>query len=302
MGTLWTDTAGTAMSWWRIVSEVSPRVVTTEAMREARIAVIGDEVASQATISMLCGGNASSPYVTHLLLPPDAITAKVYAFRLYVSSETSRIGMRDAASISYSGTFETCAARMMELRPDLAVALGRRFPGLRNAAASWVVKSVALANLQFAMLSAIPGILPITAPFLPASSFADLIVLTKNQTMMVLRLGAIYGQRPGITTQVKEILSTVGAAFGWRSVARQAAGWVPAGAGVVLKGVIAWSGTVAVGKVAEAYYIRGVKPAASDVQAASREADSEAKDIASSIADDLLGGKSNADSNPSDDV
>jgi uncharacterized protein (DUF697 family) len=120
--------------------------------------------------------------------------------------------------------------------------------------------------------------------------------------MMVLRLGAIHGQRPGITTQVKEILSTVGAAFGWRTVARQAAGWVPAGAGVVLKGVIAWSGTVAVGKVAEAYYLRGVKLAASDVQAASREADSEAKEIASSIADDLLGGKSNVDSNPSDDV
>jgi hypothetical protein len=57
-----------------------------------------------------------------------------------------------------------------------------------------------------------------------------------------------------------------------------------------------------VGKVAEAYYIRGVKPAASDVQAASREADSEAKDIVTSIADDLLGGKSHSDSNPSDDV
>jgi hypothetical protein len=47
-----------------------------------------------------------------------------------------------------------------------------------------------------------------------------------------------------------------------------------------------------VGKVAEAYYLRGVKPAASDVQAASSEADSEAKSIATSIADDLLG-KSN---------
>jgi hypothetical protein len=73
---------------------------------------------------------------------------------------------------------------MMELRPDIAVALGRRFPGLRSAAAGWVIKSVALANLQFSMLSAVPGILPITAPFLPGSSFADLIVLTKNQTMM----------------------------------------------------------------------------------------------------------------------
>ena len=61
------------------------------------------------------------------------------------------------------------------------------------------------------------------------------------------------------------------------------------GAGVVLKGVIAWSGTVAVGKVAEAYYLRGVKPAASDVQAATTEADSEAKELATSIADDLLG-------------
>lgn len=302
MGILWTDAAGTAMSWWRIVSEVSPRVVTTEAMREARVAVIGDEALSRATVRLLCDSDSVSPYVTHFIEPPDAATARLYAFRLYVTEGTSQLGMRDAASISYTGTFESCATRMMELRPDLAVALGRRFPGLRRAAASWVVKSVALANLQFAMLSAIPGILPITAPFLPASSFADLIVLTKNQTMMVLRLGAIYGQRPGITTQVKEILSTVGAAFGWRTVARQAAGWVPAGAGVVLKGVIAWSGTVAVGKVAEAYYIRGIKPAASDVQAASREADNEAKDIANSIAEDLLASNPSLGHHSSDDV
>jgi hypothetical protein len=47
--------------------------------------------------------------------------------------------------------------------------------------------------------------------------------------------------------------------------------------------------------VAEAYYLRGVKPAASDVRAASTEADNEAKDIATSIADDLLG-----TSNPTD--
>ena len=46
---------------------------------------------------------------------------------------------------------------------------------------------------------------------------------------------------------------------------------------------------------AEAYYLRGVKPAASDVRAASTEADNEAKDIATSIADDLLG-----TSNPTD--
>ena len=302
MGILWTDAAGTAMSWWRIVSEVSPRVVTTEAMREARIAVIGDLATAQTTIQMLCGDEAGSPYVTHFPEPPDSTTARLFAIRLYVSADSSRLGMRDAASISYTGTFDTCAARMMELRPDLSVALGRRFPGLRSAAATWVVKSVALANLQFAMLSAIPGILPITAPFLPASSFADLIVLTKNQTMMVLRLGAIYGQRPGITTQVKEILSTVGAAFGWRTVARQAGAWAPAGGGVGLKGVIACSGTVAVGKVAEAYYIRGVKPAASDVQVATQEADNEAKDIATSIADDLLSRKPLTDSHPSDDV
>ena len=295
MGMLWTDHAGTAMSWWRIVSEVSPRVVTTEAMREARIAVIGDEALCEATIALLCDGDNASRYVVHYAEPPDAATSRIYAFRLYVTPGTTLLGMRDAASISFSGTFDACAKRMMELRPDIAVALGRRFPGLRRAAAGWVIKSVALANLQFSMLSAVPGILPITAPFLPGSSFADLIILTKNQTMMVLRIGAIYGQRPGITTQVKEILSTVGAAFGWRTVARQAAGWVPAGAGVVLKGIIAWSGTVAVGKVAEAYYLRGVKPAASDVRAASTEADNEAKDIATSIADDLLG-----TSNPSD--
>lgn len=284
----WADAAGTAMSWWRTVSEVNPGVIVSESMRDVRLAIIGDVEETDRVYQRLTAGSATD-LIDQFLDPPDQATSGKYAFRLYVTKENALVGIRDSNSLSFTGTFEMCTFRMMELRPDLAVALGRRFPGLRQASSQWIIKSVALANLQFAMLSAIPGILPITAPFLPASSFADLVVLTKNQTMMVLRLGAIYGEKPGITTQVREILSTVGAAFGWRTIARQAAGFVPAGAGVALKGAIAWTGTIAVGKVAEIHYQRGYKVTLREARNAAAMPTEEVVDLAKRVAQDVSG-------------
>ena len=52
----------------------------------------------------------------------------------------------------------------------------------------------------------------------------------------------------------------MGAGLVWRTVARQAATWLPFAAGTIPKLAIAYVGTMAVGRAAEFYYRTGLKP------------------------------------------
>ena len=83
------------------------------------------------------------------------------------------------------------------------------------------------------------------AVFVPG---ADFPILTLNQLRLVLRLAAAHGVEVD-QQRVPEILATVGAAFGFRAVARQLLGAVPV-AGWAVKGGIAYSGTRALGEAA----------------------------------------------------
>jgi uncharacterized protein (DUF697 family) len=111
----------------------------------------------------------------------------------------------------------------------------------------------------------------------PAAAVGDLILLTKNQIVLVMRLAAAHGRKPAYTKQVKEMLATVGSALGWRMVARELVGLVPAGVGAALKGGIAYSGTVAVGKAALYYYQTGKKATPEQIREAFNESTDEAK-------------------------
>ena len=111
----------------------------------------------------------------------------------------------------------------------------------------------------------------------PASSLADVILLTKNQLMMVMRLAAAHGKKPAYTRQVKELLGVIGTALGWRTLAREIVGLVPGGVGFVLKGTIAYSGTMAAGKAALWYYQTGKTPTPDAIRAAYAESEADAK-------------------------
>jgi uncharacterized protein (DUF697 family) len=72
--------------------------------------------------------------------------------------------------------------------------------------------------------------------------------------ILLLKIAAIYGKPIHLMDRFRELLPVVGGAFGWRAVARELAGYVPAGVGVAIKGTIAYAGTVAVGKGALLFY------------------------------------------------
>jgi uncharacterized protein (DUF697 family) len=90
-----------------------------------------------------------------------------------------------------------------------------------------------------------------------AESVGDLVVLTANQIRMLFRLAAIYDQNLGIKQQGAEVISVLGAAFGWRSIARELVSKIPLGGGVIPKAAIAFAGTWAVGDGIAYYYATG---------------------------------------------
>lgn len=144
-------------------------------------------------------------------------------------------------------------AILARLPGELHLAASRRLPGLRNSYAQELVGSVSFTNASFATASAIPQQIPIlSVPFVAA----DMIVLTKNQALMVYRLALAFGAPPEFRDRMVELGSVVGGGFFWRQVARTLIGLVPVW-GVVPKVAVAYAGTYATGVAAWRWFADG---------------------------------------------
>lgn len=155
--------------------------------------------------------------------------------------------------------------------PDHAPAFGRAFPAFREAAVKAVVDETAKANAQFALVSNIPAVIPVVGSL--AAAGADFLILTKNQVMMIFKVAAIHGRdlhdQLGI---LREMVPVVGAGLFWRTVAREAASFVPLAAGTIPKVVIAYAGTLSAGRAADFYYRTNRTPTRDQMQTYYRQA------------------------------
>lgn len=118
--------------------------------------------------------------------------------------------------------------------PQARLALARHFEFCRRPVALELTRRAALLNAGVGALIMIPG--------------ADMPVITMNQAKMVLQIAGLYGQ-PLDMGRMREVLAVVAGAFGLRAVARELADAVP-GLGWGVKGAVAYSGTIAMGKAA----------------------------------------------------
>jgi hypothetical protein len=75
-----------------------------------------------------------------------------------------------------------------------------------------------------------------------------------NQVRMAFLLAAASDREVGYAEQKAQIGSIIAAAFGWRALARELAGKIPAGGGLVSKGLISFAGTYAVGKSLDRFF------------------------------------------------
>jgi len=155
---------------------------------------------------------------------------------------------------------ETVVAQLLlEGLPGSRLALARRLPALRRAVGDEIIVETARVNAEFALLSNLPANIPIVGGLLGGG--ADFLVLTKNQGMMIFKLAAIHGRdlrsKP---TLAAEVAPVVGAAFLWRTIARELIGMLPSFVAAVPKTAIGYVGTYVVGKMAQYYYAKGSRP------------------------------------------
>ncbi|HUH14470.1 MAG TPA: hypothetical protein VML35_01135 [Gaiellaceae bacterium] len=141
---------------------------------------------------------------------------------------------------------EAIAAAVAARLGEAGTGLAARVPLLREPVCRELIET-------FSRQNGIVG----AAVFVPG---ADFPILTLNQLRLVLRLAAAHGVEVD-RERVPEILATVGAAFGFRAVARQVLGVVPV-AGWAVKGGIAYTGTRALGEAAFRYFQAVSEPAA----------------------------------------
>lgn len=135
--------------------------------------------------------------------------------------------------------------RLTELIAALAdengYGLAARLPVLRPAVVAAIVRRFSRQNGVLGVAIFVPG--------------ADFPVLTLNQLRMLFRIAAAYGEEID-RERLPEVLAVVGAGLGFRTVAREALGFIPA-LGWAVKGGIAYAGTRALGKAAVAYFEQG---------------------------------------------
>jgi uncharacterized protein (DUF697 family) len=151
----------------------------------------------------------------------------------------------------------TLENRLVHAAGDAAAVMAARLPALRRSYCDHVILANATQNGVIGAVVIIPG--------------ADMPAMTANQIRMVLKIAAGYGEDVGLDRAL-EILSVVGSAFVFRTLARQALDFVP-GFGWALKGAVGFSGTVALGQAAIAYFEAGAPLQLSRMQRISRQVD-----------------------------
>jgi uncharacterized protein (DUF697 family) len=159
---------------------------------------------------------------------------------------------------------------------DLAPSYGRFYADWRPAALGAVIDDASKANAQFALVSNIPAVVPFFGGIVAAS--ADLIVLTKNQVMMCYKIAAAHDRDLGNQMAImRELVPVVGGGFLWRTIAREAASFIPLAAGTIPKVAIAYAGTIATGRAADYYYRFGTKPSKDQLKSFALQAGEAAK-------------------------
>lgn len=148
---------------------------------------------------------------------------------------------------------------IVEVFKEKKLAFALCFPFVRKPLALDAVKATSMQNAAVGAVVLIPG--------------ADMPVMTANQAKMILQIAAAYGQKMGVE-RVKELAGVVAGAFALRTAARQVVGAVP-GFGWAVKGAIGYTGTLAMGHAAIAYFEASVgqgKPVEEALDSAKAEA------------------------------
>jgi uncharacterized protein (DUF697 family) len=209
------------------------------AMEEALVPAAADHQDRSLGMSAIFrGGDPDAPASVDLVLYDEGIPAPKEAYVLYAQNLPATLHA------------------ILHEDESLELPLARQFPGLRSHIVDGIVQSIARENALFAFATALPDVIPslVEIPWAFGEWATDTAFLTANQIRMAFMISAACGQETGFARQKLQILSIVGGAFGWRAIARELAGKIPLGGGLIAKAAIAYAGTFVVGKGLEFLY------------------------------------------------
>lgn len=267
---------------WKAFRELNPGNLEKEAARSVRIGVVAPSNTIEEVTQFLLGPDpeaydAAADSLLLVTTPPETA-----AFSLLPKCDLILVTEGEAASLPQIARARVFTFTSKQELPDTIrrvlrsndlryahLPLARIFPAFRTEVVIHTIQTVSVENAIFVASTSLGNIIP--NPLQPLTSVAealgDLVVLTANQLRMMFRIAAAFGRDIGLKAQAPEALSIVGAAFGWRSVARELVAKVPYGGGVVPKAAIAFAGTWAIGESIAFYYTTGRKLTKEEVKA-----------------------------------
>jgi len=180
---------------------------------------------------------------------------------------------------------DTLVQEILDDHDDLALPLARHYPAFRKPVVDRIVQTISRENALFAIATALPNIVPsmVELPWAFGEFASDTAFLTGNQIRMAFHIAAACGKEAGFSTQIGQVLSIVGGAFGWRALARELVGKIPLGGGLIPKGAIAYAGTYLVGKSLEYYHHANVSYTPEQREEVYREALERGREVAESL-------------------
>jgi hypothetical protein len=154
---------------------------------------------------------------------------------------------------------DATAKAILDNEDELSLALARQFPNFRKPVIDALIRTIAKENAMFTIATALPNIVPtaLSLPWAIGEFASDTAFLTANQIRMSFLIAAACGSDIGLANQKGSVVTIIGSAFGWRALARELAGKIPLGEGLIPKGAIAYAGTFVVGKAIQRFHDGG---------------------------------------------
>lgn len=275
----------------RLIREMSVGEIRKQAVKTPRVVLCGTPEERETLHALLLTGardEADRARLEQALVEVDyplegdeivrSVSAQV-VFTAVPPDDTLRRLKVPVYRVSSEESLHRAGEQIAEQQGEWLLSLGRHVPGLRPVLAERLTSTTSSANAQIALISALPGVVPVTQILLPPAAAADIVLLTKNQILLVLKLAALFGKPVELAARLWELAPVVGSAFGWRALARELVGAVPGGVGVAAKGTVAYAGTYTIGRAAQLYYERGEPPSADERKRIYQEALGSAREI-----------------------
>jgi hypothetical protein len=176
-------------------------------------------------------------------------------------------------------------AEILQAHDDLSLPLARHFRVFRRPVVEGIIHAVSRENALFAIATALPNLMPslFELPWALGEFASDTAFLTANQIRMAFQIAAACGAEVGFTHQKAEMLSIGAGAFGWRALARELAGKIPLGGGLIPKGAIAYAGTFLIGKGLQHFHHANVAYSAGEREEIYQEALKRGKSVVESV-------------------